>query len=277
VFRLRVESLPARWRPFRWSVYLLILGVAPLGIAGAVSIGGRFGIGILALLPFMYGLSVFGVEFTIRTGRKPQEFEFNADGIHISGPGPMDRRFRWQSFRVKLQVGGRRGAPTLVVFRFRSGMHLAMLAIDLLRYRDMAERIAGFVARHAPEARRSGRVDVVRWDPSLATDGSMSIIAPGFDPLFYAALGVFGPAFGVYMTASVILIGLVADRVLGLSMAGSYVALGVAQLAYCRRAIRGGIASRADLSLDGRTRALLLAGLALVGVEGLLSLRIWLG
>src|SRR5207245_3189208 len=209
VFRLRVESLPARWRPFRWSVYLLILGVAPLGIAGAISIGGRFGIGILALLPFMYGLSAFGVEFTIRMGRKPQEFEFNANGIHVAGPGTVDQRFRWQGLRVKLRVGGRRGSLTVIVFRFRSGGRLRMLAIDLLRYRDVAEKIAGFVARYAPDARQSGRVDVVRWDPSLASDGSVCIIAPGFEPLFFANLAVVGPAFGVYLTGSAFFVGLV--------------------------------------------------------------------
>ena len=96
MYRLRVESSPERWRAFRWSFYLLLLNVAPLQVAGAFSVGGRFGVVIAGLLPLMYGISVFGVEFTIHIGRKPQVFEFSADGLQIEGPGAVSRRFRWQ-------------------------------------------------------------------------------------------------------------------------------------------------------------------------------------
>jgi len=277
VYRLRVESSPETWRAFRWSLYLLLLSVAPLQIAGAVSVGGRFGIVIVGLLPLMYAMSVFGVEFTIHIGRKPQVFEFSADGIQIEGPGAMSRRLRWQGFRAKLRVGVRRGAPTSVVFRFRSGTRFRILAIDLLRHREIAETIAGYITRYAPEAQPSGRIEALRWDPSVATDGSVSILAPSFGPLFFANLAVSGPAFGVYLTGSAFVLGLVTDRVLGLMMVGSYLVLGVAQLAYCRREIRRGTIGATVQPPDWRTEARLLAGVAFLGLEGLFGLRIWLG
>ncbi len=276
MYRLRVESSPERWRAFRGSVYLLLLSVAPLQVAAAFSIGGRFGIVILGLLPLMYGISAFGVEFTIHIGRKPQVFEFSADGIRIEGPGAVSRRFRWQGFRARLRGSGGRGAPMSVVFRFRSGARFGILTIDLLRHREVAETIAGYITRYAPETRPSGRIEVLRWDPSLATEGSISIMAPNFEPLFFANLAVSGPAIGVYLTASAFVIGLVTDRVLGLLMVSSYVALGVAQLAYCRREIRRGIAGAPDLRPGWRTEARLLAGVAFLGLEGLFGLRIWL-
>jgi len=250
--------------------------VAPLQVAAAFSIGGRFGIVILGLLPLMYGISAFGVEFTIHIGRKPQVFEFSADGIRIEGPGAVSRRFRWQGFRARLRGSGGRGAPMSVVFRFRSGARFGILTIDLLRHREVAETIAGYITRYAPETRPSGRIEVLRWDPSLATEGSISIMAPNFEPLFFANLAVSGPAIGVYLTASAFVIGLVTDRVLGLLMVSSYVALGVAQLAYCRREIRRGIAGAPDLRPGWRTEARLLAGVAFLGLEGLFGLRIWL-
>ena len=276
MYRLRVESSPETWRAFRWSLYLLLLSVAPLQIAGAVSVGGRFGIVIVGLLPLMYAMSVFGVEFTIHIGRKPQVFEFSADGIQIEGPGALSRRFRWQGLRAKLRVGVRRGAPTSVVFRFRSGTRFRILAIDLLRHREIAETIAGYITRYAHEAQPSGRIEALRWDPSVATDGSVSILAPSFGPLFFANLAVSGPAFGVYLTGSAFVLGLVTDRVLGLMMVGSYLVLGVAQLAYCRREIRRGIIGATVQPPDWRTEARLLAGVAFLGLEGLFGLRIWL-
>ena len=276
MYRLRVESSPEKWRAFRGSFYLLLLSIAPLQVAGAFSFGGLFGIVIVGLLPLMYGISAFGIEFTIHIGRKPQVFEFSADGIQIVGPGGVSRRFRWQGLRARLRGSGGRGAPTSIVFRFRSGARFGILTIDLLLHREVAETIAGFITRYAPETRPSGRIDVLRWDPSLATEGSISIIAPNFEPLFFANLAVSGPAIGVYLTASAFVIGLVTDRVLGLLMVSSYVILGVAQLAYCRREIRRGIVGAApDLRRDWRTKAKLLAGAAFLGLEGLFGLRIW--
>ena len=276
MYRLRVESSPERWRAFRGSFYLLLLSVAPLQVAGALSIGGRFGIVIILLVPLMYAISAFGVEFTIHFGRKPQVFEFSAEGIHIVGPGAVDRRFRWQGFHARLRLSGWRGALTSVVFRFRSGAQFGILTIDLLRHREVAETIAVYITHYAPEIRPSSRFDVLRWDPSLATDGSISIMAPNFEPLYFANLAVVGPAFGVYLTGSAFVVGLVTDRVLGLLMVSSYFVLGVAQLAFCRREIRRGIIGATVQPPDWRTEARLLAGVAFLGLEGLFGLRIWL-
>src|SRR5207245_2837928 len=73
--------------------------------------------------------------------------------------------------------------------------------------RKVAERVAGFVARYASSVPRVGRLEAVRWDPSLATDGNISITSPGFEPLFYGAMALAGPSANLLLTSQLLLIG----------------------------------------------------------------------
>src|SRR6266496_2288992 len=212
VLRLQVHSSTDRWRSFRWTIYLLLAGVAPVGVSGALYIGPGFGTALIAALAVSYGISIFGVEFTIHMGSQPQIFEFDAAEIRSKGAGPIPWVFLWRDLsRVRLRTGGPPRAPTSLAFQFRAGLRLRILAIDLIHHRDIAARVAGFVARYASSVPRVGRLEAVRWDASLATDGDISTTSPGFEPLFYGAMALAGPSVNVLLTSQLLLIGVLRD------------------------------------------------------------------
>ncbi len=93
MFHIRIESSAEAWRSFRWTTYLRLLGIAPFGEAGAVSAGSGFGTGLLAALALCYGISVFGVEFTIHQARQPRIIDFDAEGSTSRDPRRCLGRF----------------------------------------------------------------------------------------------------------------------------------------------------------------------------------------
>jgi len=277
VLRLQVNNSTDRWRSFRWTVYLLLAGVAPVGVSGALYVGPGFGTALVGILAFCYGMSIFGVEFTIRMGKQTQIFEFDAAGIQSRGGGLVPRVLLWRDLsRVRLRTGGPPGAPTSLVFVFRAGLLLRILVVDLINHRDIAERVAGFVARYASNVRRVGRLEAVRWDPSLATDGDISTTSPEFEPLFYSAMAVAGPSVNVLLTGQLLLIGVLRAPVIGVGTVAAYVVLGLTQITYCWREVRRISARRGSLPPDWRVRGYFAAGVGFVIWEGLFGLRVLL-
>ena len=239
--------------------------------------GPGFGTGLVGVLAVCYGISIFGVEFTIRMGKKSHIFEFDSAGIRSEGGGLWPRAFLWRALsRVRLRTGGPPRAPTSLVFQFRAGFLLRILAIDLIDDQEIAERVAGFVARYASSVPRVGRLEAVRWDPSLATDGNISITSPGFEPLFYGAMALAGPSVNFLLTSQLLLIGVLRTPAIGVGTVAAYVVLGLTQIAYCWRSARRISAGRRSLPPDWRVRGYFAAGLGFVVWEGLFGLRVLL-
>lgn len=274
VFRLRVESLPADRRSFRWTTYLLLAGIAPFAVASGVTIGAPFGTGlILMVLPLLYGISAFGMEFSLHLMKAPQLTEFSPDGLRFSGPNVFPATFAWRDLsRVRVRsVGGRR-APVSIVFILRKGLLMRLVHVDIQKDAIVAERVAAFIARYAPTVRRTGNTGILRWDPALAIDGEATTAPRQFPPDYFGAIAILGPLLNLNLAYVGLEYGFVQEAVLGWAMIGAYLLAGAVLVAYSFRCAR-----RFGLLQPSSTRqkmltALFIGGFVLVSLQGLLVL-----
>lgn len=243
-----------------------------MAVAAAVSFGSPFGTDLLLILPLLWGLSIFGVEFAIHMEKQPQTTEFGAEGIRFSGPNLIPRMFRWRDLtRVQVRTVGSPQAPDAVVFVFRQRLLARWVPIDIRKNKEVAECAAAFVARYAPGVRRTGHAEVLRWDSSLTLEGGRAIAPRRFPPSYWASMGFFGPFVNLYFAYAALVLGLVQDTRIGWAMTGAYVILGASVVAYSWLSTHR---SGAFVPLSHRPwtkQALLAAGGLLVALQGLLA------
>ncbi len=238
-----------------------------MAVASGLSLGTAFGTTlVLVILPFLYAMSVFGVEFTIHSMKQPQVTEFSTEGIRFFGPNLIPRTFAWKDLTsVRVRSVGPRRAPAALVFVFRRRFLIRLVHVDLPENTAVAARITAFVARYAPKAPRVGKTGTLSWDPSLALGGDAAVVARRFQPGYYAGMAVFGPFMNLYFTSIALAVGFVQDKEFAWAMVGAYVVIGILIIMYCWETISSqSPGSKPSSQRQSTVKVLFLAGIFLV-------------
>ncbi len=239
MLRLRVEAPPAAWRGFRASMYLFLLAVLPLEVAGVVGADSGFGRALLVVLPFSWAIAVFGVEFTTHAGRQPQTVVLDAEAVRFSGGGAPPWTVPWSRVReVHARIGGRGHGPEWVTFRIRSARSSRLIRLTLPEDGPVAERIAGTMARRGPSLRITGNAEGLRWGTELAGEGDETVRLAGPGPRFFRSVAIVGPAAGLGLLSAGFLTGVVSRGTSGVLATASYLLLGLAQVGFNERMAR---------------------------------------
>lgn len=219
-------------------MYLVLLTALPLELVGVASADPAFGRALEFVLPFTGAVAIFGLEFTIRVGRRPQTVESDAEGVRFSRAGtPAWTTSGSRTRDIRVRTRGR-AAARWVGFRFRSTSSSRYVPIALPEFLSVARRVAGTIACYAPSVRIAGNVEWLDWYRRWVGDGDESVLAPGRGPAFFRCVGAAATSAGLLLSASGFLTGVVPRGGYGALLVAAYLLLGLAQVGWNEWAAR---------------------------------------